>query len=120
MRFFGNSVFSAVSTWRVCVLVGSTVASTVVNLMPRNGSPSTIRKVALSTAIGAGRRITKRDRRYQKPRSAGRASASAARRSHLGDSAFTRGPRTASAAVSTTSATLADRSATSTPPTPIE
>ena len=44
-----------------------------------NGSPGTIRNVALAIAIRPGRRITYRDRRYQKPLSAGRASRSAAR-----------------------------------------
>ena len=52
--------------------------------MLKKGIPSTIRKRALRVAIGAGRRITKRESRYQKPASSGRASASARRRRKRG------------------------------------
>ena len=95
-------------------------ASTAVSPMPMNGSPSTISSVALASAIGPGRFITRRDRRYQAPSSAGRASRSAARCSRAGASAFTRGPRTTRIAGSITSASPAAISATIAPPIPIE
>jgi len=62
---------SASSTWRALVVVGSTLASTEMNRTPQNGIPATIRNVALTIAICAGRRMTNRDRRYQAPFSAG-------------------------------------------------
>ncbi len=71
-------------------------------------------------AISAGRRMTTRDRRYQKPLSAGRASRSAARASRFGASALTRGPSTLSNAGSTVRARHAASSATSAPAIPIE
>ena len=40
--------------------------------MPRKGIPRAISNAALSAAIGTGRRITKRESRYQKPASVGR------------------------------------------------
>ena len=114
-------MLSASLTWRAVALVGSTLASTEVNLTwVKNGMPSAISNEALVTAISAGRRMTNRDSRYQKPRSAGRASRSAARASHVGESAFTRGPSTLSSAGSTVSARLAAISATSAPAIPIE
>ena len=82
--------------------------------------PSTIRSVALLRAMAAGRRMTKRESRYQKPLSAGRASRSAARASHFGASALTRGPSTLSSAGSTVSASDAASSATIAPAMPIE
>ena len=45
--------------------------------MLRNGIPRAISSAALAIAIGAGRRMTIRESRYQKPDSAGRASRSA-------------------------------------------
>ncbi len=78
-RWGGNSVFSAVSTWRALADSGSTVASTEVNSMLRKGIPSAIISAALAAAIRPGRRITNRDSRYQNPDSAGRASRSARR-----------------------------------------
>ena len=43
----------------------------MLNLIPRKGSPSRIRKAAESVATGTGRRMTKRESRYQKPLSVG-------------------------------------------------
>ena len=63
----GNSARRTLSTWRALASVGSTCASTDVNSMLRNGIPSTIRKVALASAIRPGIRITVRESRYQKP-----------------------------------------------------
>ena len=74
----GKSWFTMSFTWRADVLLGSTRASTEMNLTcVKNGIPRTIRSVAVETAIAAGRRWTNRDSRYQKPDSAGRASRSA-------------------------------------------
>ena len=121
VRFGGKSRFRMSFTWRADTVLGSTRASTEMNLTwVKNGIPSAINKAALAIAIGAGRRMTRRDRRYQKPLSAGRASRSAARASRFGASALTRGPRTASSAGSTVSARLAASSATSAPAMPIE
>ena len=116
----GKSSLSWVSTWRLILSAGSTVASTVVNLMPRNGSPASSSTSALSAATGPGRRITKRDSRYQKPCSVGRDSRSRVRCSQRGASEFTRWPSRTSTAGSTTSATNAAISATIEPPRPIE
>ena len=111
---------SASSTWRALALAGSTLALTGRNLIDANGIPSAISAPALSAAIRPGRRITKRDSRYQKPAARGRASRSAARCRRLGASALTRGPSTVSSAGSTTSASAAAISATSAPAIPIE
>ena len=116
----GKSRRRTSSTCRAVELVGSTRASIWVNWMRRKGSPATIRTVAAASAIGAGRRITRRDSRYQAPAAAGRASRSAARWSHAGDIPLTRVPSSASTAGSTTSATVAASRATPAPPTPIE
>ena len=88
--------------------------------MPKNGSPRTIRKRALSVAIGTGRRITKRESRYQNPSLSGRESASARRRRKRGESELTRSPSSVRTAGRTISATPAAISATSAPPIPIE
>ena len=63
----GTASRSVTSTWRALALGGSTLALTVRNLIDANGIPSAISTAALITAIGAGRRMTKRDSRYQKP-----------------------------------------------------
>ena len=121
MRPGGNSARSASSTWRALAVVGSTLALTGRNLIDaKNGIPSAISATALSVAILPGRSITNRDSRYHKPDSAGRASRSAARWSHPGASALTRGPSTASSAGSTDSASDAAIRATSAPAIPIE
>src|SRR3984885_7914819 len=58
-RLGGNWVLSASFTWRAVAPVGSTLASTVVNLTwVKNGMPSAISTEALVTAISAGRRMT--------------------------------------------------------------
>ena len=80
----------------------------------------TISSRALSVAIGTGRRITKRESRYQKPCSSGRASASARRCRKRGASELTRVPSRVSTAGSTVSEISAANSATSDPPSPIE
>ena len=119
-RWGGNSVFIAVSTWRALADVGSTVASTAVNLIAKNGIPSAISSVALAAAIRPGRRITKRDSLYQKPDSVGRASRSARAWRNAGASELTRVPSNARMAGRTTSARPAAIRATSEPPRPIE
>ena len=111
------SVSSTILALAVC---GRTLALTVMNLMPANGMPTAIRAPAVIAAIGPGRRITNRDRRYQNPACAGRASRSAARCRRLGASALTRGPSTASSAGSTSRARAAATNATSAPAIPIE
>ncbi len=75
---------------------------------------------ALSVATGIGRRITKRESRYQKPLSSGRASASARRRRKRGAPALTRSPSRVRTAGSTVSEISAVNSATRAPPRPIE
>jgi hypothetical protein len=82
--------------------------------------PSATSRVALASATRLGRRCTKRERRYQKPSRAPRASRSAARCIRFGASAFTRVPSSASTAGSTISATPQAMSATIMPPSPIE
>ena len=62
------------------------------NLIAKKGRPRTISSRALSVATGIGRRITKRERRYQKPFWSGLASASAWRRRKRGAPALTREP----------------------------
>ena len=99
---------------------GSTLGSTVLNLIPKKGRPRRIRKSALSVAIGAGRRITKRESRYQNPCSSGRVSASARRCSAFGASELTRVPSRVRTAGSTVSEISAAKSTTSEPPSPIE
>ena len=79
VRFGVNRVRRASSTCRAGSERGRTVASTVVKCAPRNGSPRVIITAAATTATRAGRRMTKRESRYQAPLVAGRASASAAR-----------------------------------------
>jgi hypothetical protein len=113
-------VRSATSTWWALALAGSTLALTGRNLIDANGIPSAISAAALVAAIGPGRRMTTRDRRYQKPDCSGRASRSAARWRRLGASALTRGPSTVSSAGSTISASAAAISATIAPAIPIE
>jgi hypothetical protein len=63
----GNSVSSASSTTRADRSVGSTLASTPVKSIRRNGSPIAIRSTAVPAAIGPGRRITAWVKRYQGP-----------------------------------------------------
>ena len=120
VRLGGKSRSSASETIRAWLSAGSTRASTDVKSTRRNGRPRTIIRVADAAATRPGRRITKRDRRYQKPDSAGRASASLARLSRRGASALTRCPSSVSTAGSSTSATVAAISDTSIPPSPIE
>ena len=72
-RDAGGSWLAGKSSWSVGVdrrtvsSSGSTVTSTPVNSMRRNGSPSRISSAAAAIAIGSGRRITSRDSRYQNP-----------------------------------------------------
>ena len=120
MRLGGNSVSSASSTTRAEWSRGSTLASTPVNLTPRNGSPSTISSAAAPAAIGTGRRMTRCESRYQKPPRSPEASRCSAAWKRFGLSAFTRGPSAARIAGSSVSDTSAAISAQSTPPTPIE
>ena len=75
---------------------------------------------AVLAATAPGRRITARERRYQKPDCSCAASRRRAARQRRGLSAFTRGPSTASRAGSSVSATSAATSATSAPPMPME
>ena len=80
----------------------------------------TISSRALRVATGNGRRITKRESRYQKPFSSTSASASARRCRNFGAPALTRVPSRVSTAGSTVSEISAANSATSAPPRPIE
>ena len=50
-----------VETWRALALVGSTLASTRVKLMPRAGSATTTSTAAVAAATRPGRRITARE-----------------------------------------------------------
>ena len=113
-------MLSASSTTRADWSRGSTLASTPVNLTARNGIPSTISSVEAPTAIGTGRRMTRCDRRYQKPPRSPEASRCSAAWKRFGLSAFTRGPSAARIAGSSVSETSAAISAQITPPTPIE
>ncbi len=54
-------------TWRAMALVGRTLASTEVKLMPKAGRATTISTSEVAAATMPGRRITARERRYQKP-----------------------------------------------------
>ena len=54
-------------TWRALALVGRTLASTVVNLMPSAGRATITSSAAVTVAMSAGRRMTACDSRYQKP-----------------------------------------------------
>jgi hypothetical protein len=116
LRPGGNSLSSASCTTRALRSVGSTLASTPVNSIRRNGSPIAISSTAVAAAIGPGRRITACEKRYQGPACTCLASRSSASFQRFRPSAFTRGPRTASSAGSTVSDTSAAVSATSTPP----
>ena len=116
----GNSRVSTSSTTRAGRSVGSTDASTPVNWIRRNGRPMTISSVAVAIAIGPGRRITVRERRYHGPSWRCAASRCIAARQRFRLSAFTRGPSAASSAGSSVSETNAALSATRLPPTPIE
>ena len=107
---------SASCTTRALRSVGSTLASTPVNSIRRNGRPIRISSAAVTAAIGPGRRITICEKRYQPPSCTCRASRSSDSFQRLRPSAFTRGPSTASSAGSTVSDTSAAVSATSTPP----
>ena len=71
-------------------------------------------------AIRPGKRITSRERRYQKPSCASRASRSARRARNGGVSEFTRAPSSVSTAGSTIKAIAAAIRATQNPPIPIE
>ena len=86
----GNWARITLSTCLALALSGSTCASTEVNLRFQNGSPSTIRMAAVTVAIATGRRMTKRESRYQKPSWVTVASRSARRCRKLGAHAFTR------------------------------
>src|SRR5207302_1186239 len=68
----GNSRCTRSATRWPLVPDGSTCASVVVKRIPRKGIPSATSNAAVAVAIGRGRRITSRARRYQKPRSDGR------------------------------------------------
>ena len=80
----------------------------------------TISRAALSVATGTGRRMMKWERRYQKPLSSARVSASARRCRKRGASELTRVPHRVSTAGSTVSEISAANSATRAPPSPIE
>ena len=71
----------ASATLRAAALVGSTPASTEVNVMPRAGSAMISRTATVPVATIAGRRMTALDSRYQKPEVISR-SASSVRRFH--------------------------------------
>ena len=93
----GKSFRRAVSTTRELTLAGSTDASTPVNRVDRNGSPSTRSSAVAAIATGHGRRIRACASRYQPPCSPD-AVRSTARRQRGSAPAFTRGPsRTKSA-----------------------
>ncbi len=59
----GNCVRSAVSTTFAVEPSGSTLASTPVNSMRRNGRPAAISTADVTSATVPGRRITRRDKR---------------------------------------------------------
>ena len=109
----GKSRSSASWTTRAEWSVGSTDASTPVNWTRVNGIPIAISSTAAPIAIGAARRITSRDSRYQPP-------APVAARARPTRSELIRGPSAASSAGSRISDTAAAISATSMPPMPIE
>ena len=90
------------------------------NLIPKNGMPSTISRRAAPAANGTGRRMIACERRYQKPPRSPEASRCSAACQRFGLSAFTRGPSAARIAGSSVVATSAAISAQISPPTPIE
>ena len=120
VRSVGNRERSASETWRALALFGSTLASTPVKRIPVNGIPRAMRSAAVAAATSNARRMTACESRYQKPPLSARSLRSPARLSRAGASAFTRGPRSARIAGSTTSALTAESSATKMPPIPIE
>ena len=103
----GTPCSSASSTTRADWSRGSTLASTPVNLTPRNGSPSAISSAEAPTATGTGRRMTRCESRYQKPPRSPDASRCSAACQRFGLSAFTRGPSAARIAGSSVSETSA-------------
>src|ERR1035437_2639289 len=111
----GKSWARASETTRAGAPEGSTLASTVVNLMPRKGAPRASRNRPVATAKKAGRAITAAARRCQFPDVA--LSSAALRRK---ESQSTRGPSRRRTAGSTVSAIKAATIVTAIPPYPIE
>ena len=120
VRKGGNWLRRVASTWRALAERGSTLASTELNLIPRKGNPRTISAAALIVAIGTGRRMTKRESRYQKPSVTTVVSRLARLRRKRGESELTRVPSRVRTAGRTVSETAAAISATQAPPIPIE
>ena len=115
----GKSFRSAVSTTRELTLAGSTDASTPVNRVERNGSPSTTSRTVAAIATGHGRRIRACASRYQPPCSPA-AVRSTARRQRGSAPAFTRRPSRTKRAGSTVSAISPASGPTRPPAIPID
>ena len=107
-------------TWRALALVGSTLASTDVKLMPRAGSATITSTAAVTAATTPGRRMTALERRYQKPEVTGWSASSLRRLRNLGAPLLMRVPSSARTAGSTSRAIAAAIRATITPARPIE
>ena len=107
---------SAVSTCLAGALSGRTLASTPVKAIRVNGRPATMSTAAVVTATSTGRRMTRRERRYQKPASV----ATSRWRQRFGASASTRAPRTMSSAGSAVSEMMPAARAVIDPLTAIE
>ena len=116
----GNSARNASSTTRAVLCFGSTVASTPVKSIRRNGNPMAISSADADTATSTGRRITRCECRYQKPERSPAASRAIASFQRRGPPALTRSPSAPSNAGSSVSDTSAAISAHIAPPTPIE
>ena len=82
--------------------------------------PRAISTHVVTSAIRPGKRMTKRESRYQKPSVMTADSRSRRRCRRAGASAFTRRPSSTSTAGSTVSEIRPESSATNAPPTPIE
>jgi hypothetical protein len=91
------------------------LASWGANLAPNAGSARAISSAADAIAIVPGWRITKWEKRYQRPFVSGRSVFFADRCSQEGENAFTRSPSSESSAGSTISAVTAQRSAIAMP-----
>ena len=100
--------------------MGSTFASTEVKLMLKAGKATTIRKIAVAAAMGAGRRMTALESRYQKPDVRTWSASSLRRRHDFGASELMRRPSSIRTAGSTIRAIAAAIRATMTPAMPIE
>ena len=110
---------SVSATTRALSLVGRTLASTVVNRIPRVGSPTAIKATEVASATRPARRMTHCESRYQPPRLCPSPPISVAGRGRTG-SALTRSPRRPRRAGRTVNAAAPASSDTTAPPIPIE